>query len=315
MAALENLQAFDFGQASVAFWTFKGPRGPSDGDPAYTGRWVDATDNLDGLLKEIATEQVGHIEEVFEYGLLVENHQTSALSITTEETHAGVIVDECGAETPKKKVRNVKHLRNANFYVAKFVLGDNIIHAVRKTDSGWSTKKLLSARSVFFQDDELDIDDRPHFEISKTIDFFIIGDDILCLSKSRMESILRYKETHKEDFQALQDDADFSDIFVDLGPLVAHVGENKIQLRRVSAIREKGHYKDGEFMTRLREKYAEYGFTIEFDERGRIRATPETCSQIITALLDHRLASGFSERIYDVPSASPVNIGGGQAGN
>jgi hypothetical protein len=86
------------------------------------------------------------------------------------------------------------------------------------------------------------------------------------------------------------------------------VGVNKIRLRRMSAVRQKGHYRDAEFMDRLRQHHAEYGFTLQFDEDGKIVVTDETSSQIITALLDHRLASGFSKRIYDVPSTVPVPI-------
>ena len=44
------------------------------------------------------------------------------------------------------------------------------------------------------------------------------------------------------------------------------------------------------------------------DVDGKIVATEETSSAIIIALLDHRLGSGFSHVIYDVPSASPVNV-------
>jgi hypothetical protein len=84
------------------------------------------------------------------------------------------------------------------------------------------------------------------------------------------------------------------------------VGENKIQLRRASAIHQKGHYRDAEFMTRLREQHLNFGFAIQFDDNGRIIATPETCDEIVTALLDHRLSSAFSMRVYDVPSAIPI---------
>lgn len=308
MPALDELQAFDLDGAAVTFWTFKGPRGPTGADPSYTGRWVDTTDEVDMVLKDIVGAERGRIEEVLEYGLLAQNHETSALTITTEETHAGLIVDESAAETQQRKIINVKHLRNANFYVAKFIHEDTVIHAVRKTEPGWKTKKALSTRSVFFRDNELGVDDRPHFEIAKSIDFFVVGDEILCLHKGHMESVLRYKETHKEDFQALQDEPEFAGIFVDVAPLIAHVGENKIHLRRAAAIRQKGHYRDQAFMARLREHQAQYGFTIQFDDQGRIVATPETCSEIITALLDHRLASGFSERVYDVPSTTPIAL-------
>jgi Kiwa protein KwaB-like len=308
MPALDELLAFDLDGAAVTFWTFKGPRGLTGTDPSYMGRWVDTTDDVDRALKDIVGTERGRIEEVLEYGLLAQNHETSALTITTEETHAGLLVDESAAETQQRKIFNVKHLRNANFYVAKLILGETVIHAVRKTEPGWKTKKALSKRSVFFRDDELDVDDRPHFELAKSIDFFIVGDEILCLHKGHMESVLRYKETHKEDFQALQDDPEFAGIFVNIAPLVTHVGENKIKLRRASAIRQKEHYKDEAFMDRLRERQAQYGFTIQFDNQGRIIATAETCSQIITALLDHRLASGFSERVYDVPSTTPIAL-------
>lgn len=306
MPALDVLNAFDLEGADLTFWTFKGPRGPTGADPGYTGRWVDTTDEVDTVLKDIVAAGRERIEEVQEYGLLAQNHETSALTITTEETHAGLIVDESAAETQQRKIIDVKHLRNAAFYVAKLIYEDIVVHAVRKTEPGWKTKRALSTRSVFFRDNELDVDDRLHFEIAKSIDFFIVGDEILCLHKGHMESVLRYKETHKEDFQALQVEPEFAGIFVDVAPLIAHVGENKIQLRRAAAIRQKGHYRDQAFMARLQERQAQYGFTIQFDEQGRIVATPETCSQIITALLDHRLASGFSERVYDVPSTTPI---------
>ena len=59
-------------------------------------------------------------------------------------------------------------------------------------------------------------------------------------------------------------------------------------------------------MRNLRQRYAEYRLNIIFDEYGKIVPTPETCRDIMTALLDHRLGSGFSGYIYDVPDAVPV---------
>ena len=59
-------------------------------------------------------------------------------------------------------------------------------------------------------------------------------------------------------------------------------------------------------MERLRLSAAEFGFTFTFDGDGKIVVTPETCAQIITALLDHRLLSAFSANVYDVPSTTAV---------
>jgi Domain of unknown function (DUF4868) len=260
------------------------------------------------VLKETVEAERGRIEETIEYGLLTQNNEASALVIAKEKTHAGLLVDIVAAETDLKRVRRTEHLRNSKFYLIKLVQGDNVIHAVRRADSGWTTKRALSIRSLFYEENRLTLDNRPHFDIENSIDFFIVGDEVLILSKSRFESVLRYKEAHRDDFIALRAEVEFATAFVDLSPLVAHVGMSKIQLRRVSAIRQKGHYRDADFMARLRQHHAEYGFTIQFADDGKIIATPETCSEIVTALLDHRLASGFSTRIYDVPSTRPVAV-------
>jgi hypothetical protein len=103
----------------------------------------------------------------------------------------------------------------------------------------------------------------------------------------------------------------FVHAFVDIGPLVAFVGENKLNLRRLSAIRQKGHYRDPEFMARLRELHQEFDLHIEFDGAGKIAVTPENSREVITALLDHRLGSPFSNAIYDVPSTTTIRIGSG----
>lgn len=120
--------------------------------------------------------------------------------------------------------------------------------------------------------------------------------------------MLSYKEAHKEDFAELQKETQFLAAFSDIGALAAYVGENKMQLRRVSAIRQKGYYKDPLFMTRLRGRYKEFGLNLVFDSTGKIVPSPETCRDVFQALLDHRLGSAFSTNVYDVPDTSKVSI-------
>jgi hypothetical protein len=132
MPALDALRNFDLENASTVLWTFKGPRGPAGSDPSYTGHWVDTTDDVDALLKDIITNERARIEEVLEYGLLAQNHEASALSITTIETHAGLIVDEATVETPGKKTTKVKQIQNSDFYVIKSIYNHQIIFAVKK---------------------------------------------------------------------------------------------------------------------------------------------------------------------------------------
>jgi Kiwa protein KwaB-like len=299
MPALDDLQQFDFDNANVILWTFKA-RVLSGGDPVYSGRWVDTTPDVDATLKEIAAEQVALIEEVQEYSLLAQNNEGSVLSISTLETHAGLILEAAAEELEAKKVTETKHLKNSEFYVMKFSVDDTIVLAVKKADPGWRTKKASNARNLFFADQQLAIDTRPHFEIAKAVDFFVFGENILCINKGKFESVLRYKQAHKDDFSSLQVEPEFASVFSEVGPLIEYIGENKIQLRRASAIKQKGHYKDNEFMDRLRARQTEYKLAISFDKDGKIIATSESAADIIVALLDHRLGSGFSESVYEV---------------
>lgn len=308
MPTLNDLKTFDVDAASVSLWVFKGPRGSGDAPPIYTGYWVETTESVDAALRSIVKNERGRIEETIEYGLLAQNNEASALLIRREETHASLLVDVVAAETDARRVQGAERLQNSTFYLIKLIHNANILYAVRRTTSGWKTRRALSARSIFFIENRLDLDDRPRFDLEETVDFFIVGDDLLVLNKGHFESILRYKEAHQNDFIDLQAEAEFSAVFTDLAPLVEHVGVNKIQLRRMSAVRQKAHYRDADFMDRLRQHHAEFGLLFQFDLHGRIIATPETNSQIITALLDHRLASGFSRRIYDVQDATPVQV-------
>ncbi len=308
MPALQDLKALNLADAQVTLWAVKGPNGPAASAPKYSGKWIDTADDVDAVLKETLAAEIEKIEEVIEYGLLAQNNEASALEIPSDETHENLLRQEIAAEIIEKKASQVDHLLNAKFYVAKFVFDEQIVFAVRRTENGWKTKKALSVRNLFFADEILAIDNRPHFEISKTFDFIIFRDSILVRNKAAFESVLRYKTTQREDFVALQAEEQFLGIFVDVGPLVTYVGDNKIQLRRACAIRDKGHYRDAAFMQRLRENQGEYGLGIQFDGQGKIVVTEQTCPQIMKALLDHRLKSGFSTLIYDVQDTTPVHV-------
>ena len=308
MPALEDLKDFNVEAATISLWVFKGPRGASTAAPIYTGYWVETTDAVKEALKDTVDHERSRIQEAIEYGLLTENNEASALLIRKDETYAGSLVDAVAGETEPKRAQNAERLRNATFYLIKMVHDQAVVYAIRRTTGEWKTKRALSARSIFFADHQLDLDERPHFDLEKTIDFFIVGEDLLILNKKNFESTLRYKAAHANDFAALQAEAEFAAVFVDMTPLVQHVGVNKVQLRRMSAVRQKAHYRSAEFMNRLRQSHARYGFTFQFDTAGRIVATTETGSQIITALLDHRLTSVFSGQVYDVPDAKLVAI-------
>lgn len=305
MAGLDDLKEFPVSKASVSLWVFR--QRVKGGGPVFTGRWVQTATDLDAAMKEAVLTERSRITEVLEYSLLAQPNESSALTITRIETHAGLLVAEAADQTTKKKVTKVRHIENVPFYAIKMVADGKVLFAIKRTDSSWKTRVSKSVINVVFDNFELKVASAPEFNIAKRVDFFVVDDAILISNKGNFESVLSYKQAHEDDFKALQEEPAFSGVFTSLEALLEYVGTNKIQLRRACAIRQKGHYKNETFMANLRANAQKYKLSIRFDSEGKIIPTAENCRDIMQALLDHRLMSGFSNNIYDVQdTSSPV---------
>ncbi len=306
MAELEDLKAFDIAAAAVSVWTFKKST-PTGQPPVFTGRWIAVDDALAAALRQSLTTARAGIGETHPYGLLAQINEGSALVLGTDETHASGIVAQTADPTPERKVRDLKQINNSAFYVVKFVAaGGQTLHAVRRTDDSWRSKKTAGSITAFFGDEGLTLDPTPRFTLSRYFDFLIHAEAIFVLDKGRFESVLSYKATQIEDFTALQADATFMATFADIAPLVAFVGTNKIHLRRACAIRDKNNFANAAFMARLRQHCGQMGFAFAFDPQDRIICTEANCTDVIKALLDHRLDSRLSGNLYDVESTEMV---------
>ncbi|AUQ50916.1 hypothetical protein PhaeoP83_02666 [Phaeobacter inhibens] len=305
MTLIQDLKSFNIADSTCKLWTFK-KQNPKDQPPKYNGHWVDTTEAMVAELKGIIRTQLQYINEQMDYSLLAENNEASVLTITEEETHAGLIKHQFADELPQRKIKNVKTLFNCAFYVIKLVHEDQVLYAVRKTDTTWKSKTASSIVTALFSDAQLDLAEDENFRIQKTIDFFGMAGEIAVRNKSNFESILNYKAAHEQDYAQMSHEDSFLQIFDELQPLTDFIGSNKIHLRRMSAIRQKAFYADPVFMENLRDRHQQYGLNIVFDEDGKIVPSEETCRDIIAALLDHRLSSAFSGNIYDVPDATIV---------
>lgn len=301
----QALANFNIDESTVSVWLFKKSVAPN-GAPRFTGRRVDTDDALDAALKAALIQARDAVQEVAQYTLLAAAQDGIALRIDALETHADAITAQMAEPLAEKKVKSLKDVQNTKFYVVKLTHGDNAIYAVRSTDSSWQSKKVHGVISVIFKDDQLGLNQEPAFSISRHVDFFIVGDDIVMMNKKSFEIVLSYKQAHAEDFDALQAEPAFAAIFSDIAPLVQFVGENRVHLRRACVIRQKAHYLDADFMKRLRKNFGKCGLNLVFSDDGKLIATAETCADIIRALLDHRLSSLFSQQNYDVPDATAV---------
>ncbi|MGU3526546.1 Kiwa anti-phage protein KwaB-like domain-containing protein [Raoultella planticola] len=301
---LKELQDFDIQSATLSVWVFRKQTVKSN--PVYRGKWITVVPELKTELTEFICAERGKYTETIEYSLLAQNNEASLMLIGSGETSAVAITALSADQTQARKVKEIKELANCDFYSVKLVSGDTVLHCVKKTDPSWATKKQSGLRSVVFKNNKLKIDDTPRFNIAKDFDFYILGDNVFIKNKKTFESLLSYKKAHLTNFNDLVDEPEFSQLFTDAGPLKRYVGTNAMQLRRASAIKEKGFYKLPEFMASLREHASRFRLNLQFDEQGRIIASDACCADIFQALLDHRLQSHFAAHIYDVPNASPI---------
>lgn len=303
VADLADMKEFDLTGAELTVWVFK--KSSRDGQPVFTGRWVQTTVGLATALTSAVVAAREAITETIEYSILAQNNETSALTLCVDETYMALVDAAAADPTEKRKIKNLKQINNSQFYALRFASDAGVLTAVRKANETWKTKSSSVVRAVFL-DEQLDIDERPSFSLEPYFDFFTFGGSVFVSNKKRFESVLSYRLAHAEAFEELTVQHDFAAIFSDVGPIKEFVGSNKMHLRRAIAIREKGHFQDQAFMQRLREQCGAMNLTIQFDAHGRIVPTVESCRHIFQALLDHRLDSRLSNQLYDVQNTEPV---------
>lgn len=299
---LKDFQNFNIGDSTATLWVFK--KSMKAKVPHFSGRWIEMKDSLDEAMKAAAISARAAITETLDYGLLQENNESSALTLTIEETYAQLVVDQTVNETGARQVKKLKDINNTSFYAVKLIADGKTLYGVKRADDSWKAKKSASLMSVIYKNDVLELDEEPSFNISKYFDFFIYDGNILITNKKVFESLLSYREAHIEAFIELQAEPGFSSIFTGIDHIAAFVGDNKIQLRRAAAIQQKGHYKDVNFMSNLTKHSKDMNLNIEFDAAGKIIATADNCRDIFQALLDHRLDSRLSKKLYDVQNTS-----------
>lgn len=197
--------------------------------------------------------------------MLAQNNENSLMLIGTGETSAVDVTSVSANQIPAKKVKEIKELSNCDFYSVKLVAGDTVLHCVKKTDASWATKKQAGLKSIVFKNNKLKIDNSPRFNIARDFYFFILEDNVYIKNKKIFESVLSYKTAHIANFNVLVDEPEFSQLLTDAEPLKWYVGNNAMQLRRASAIKEKGYYKLPAFMDSLRVNAARFRLNLQFD--------------------------------------------------
>lgn len=299
--ALADCRAFDVANAVLSLWIFK-----RRGDESFVAHSIDMTDALTVSLRTVVAASLDVRTEVADYQLLVEVNASGCLHVGTDETTFAdlrALVDEPPEE---QRYRTERDLKGVLGYVVRLRVADRILYCVRRVTDAWQTKKAKNVLNVILRANQLDVAPEPAFTISKSFDFFVLGDDVLIVNKHAFETVMKYKIEYANAFDDLRQEANFINCFSAMQPLIDHVGTNSMHLRRMAVVKQKQHYADAGYMARLRNVNQQQGWNIQFDQQGRIVPSEDTVRTIIQVLLDHRLYSQLSLGTFDVPSSSAV---------
>lgn len=302
---LQAFGAFDITQATASLWVFKKRPATGQMNP-FTAVSVVMSEAFRDQLKGLAKSYQASHTVAEEYNLLSQPSEGGFLAVSRDGTLFPSLRALIDRPLEECLVNDVKQLNNAAGYVLRLRHGESVIYCVKKANADWATRKKRGMMSIFFTEAGLDIMDSPSFSISRSFDFFVVGETVLMASKPSFESLLNHKDTYEEAYAALKQEPGFSAAIADFAVFDAFIGKNATHLRRMAVIKARGYYQNPDYMARLRDINGLRGWGIQFDDQGRIVATPDKMRDILHVLLDHRLRSELSENQYDVPSTTPV---------
>lgn len=298
--ALADCRAFDVQNAVVALWTFKKRHG------GFSAKSIDFTPELGAELKRIVSATLLAHTEIEDYSPLAQSNEVGCLHVGTDETSFDELQALVDHPPEENRVATSRDLRNVAGYIIRLRVGTRVLYCVKRVTDSWKTKKARELVNVVFRANRLELIEDRALTISKSLDFAVLDNELFVFDKRAFEVLLNYKIEYASSFESLKQDPVFADRFVDLQPVVAHVGTNSMHLRRMAVIQQRAHFADGPYMERLRQVNAEEGWNIQFDANGRIVAAPDSMKAIMQVLLNHRLRSRLSLTTYDVPSTSAL---------
>ena len=293
----------DYKNSIVQLWVFK-----KSTTAAKFRAWHVRTDSdIENLFRETVESEVSRITEKIKYNHLSENNENSCLEHSLEECE-GLIALLQAVDAPESENTDakLKELKGAAGYIVKFQFKKQTIYAVRKTSQMWKPTVRNKFINAIFLNGELSATPIESFVFDLYFDFYSVNETVFISSKRAYESTMSDKKAYKKSFNDLIVDSDFSSIFANIEPLKQYVGQNSMQLRRMTVIQQKALYRTPGFLEKVKNVNKNRGWGINFDQDGKISLCENTTRIVIQVLLDHRLLSEVTETTYDVPDAAAI---------
>jgi hypothetical protein len=277
----------------------------------YILKYVRIDDRLEVRLKNILKEKINQSNSIEEYEFdCPEPEEDQVRIIESNSTDFQKINEILVDLNPEEDVIiDVDDLVKAKSYIIILRSKSGIeLIGFKKIPENWKMKKQKGFIPLLYSDNMfVDLEVENVFSISSTLDFISFQNYLFILSKKAFESGLNFREGMISKAESFYEEVQEMALFDNLEILTTKVGNNLRYLKKIATIKNLGHYKDSQYLSKLKEVNDTKNWGIDF-QNGQINITPESLEDILIVLQNKRLHSEITEEDFDVESVKPLSV-------
>lgn len=275
----------------------------------YNIEYVEIEEELELRLRNILVSRIQKAESFEEYTFdCPEPEEDLVRTIPYESTDFYKIMESLVDLNPEEnKVDSVEDLVKAKSYIIVLRNYEGIqLAGFKSIPENWKLKKSKGLIPLLFENNTFkDLETDNVFSISSTLDFLFYKELLFILSKKAFEQGMNFREGMIAKANALYEEVEDINLFVNIDILKERVGNNQRYLRKIATIKNLGYYKDQNYLTKFKAINDDKNWGIEF-ENEQIVITDDTLDDVLTVLQNKRLHSELSEEDFDVESVKKL---------
>ena len=276
----------------------------------YKPKFVSITGKLETRLKKVIVDKINHSEIAEEYKPDCEEPEEDMVKfLSYETTDFYKIFEKINELNPEiDKIEKEKELLNTKAYLIILNDKDSIkVVGYKILPENWKLKKQKNLISLSFTDDIFDeLEESNLFTISSSIDFIYFDELLFILSKKNFELGMNFRLGMLQKADDFYSEIESLELMLNTDILKNRVGNNQRYLRKIATIKNLGHYKNLEFIQKMKELSLSKGWIIDFKDH-QIIVTEESLDEILILLQNKRLFSEITLEDFDVESAKKTN--------
>jgi hypothetical protein len=304
---LRNLKALNLSRANVSLAIVKEYK--RDRVSHYDVQYVQIDEALERRLRNIVLRKIDTSNTVEEYTYdCPELEEDEVRGIEYTSTDFFKIYEKLKSLNPEEDIiEDVQDLVKAKAYLIILRNREGIqVVGFKTLPENWRMRKNKGLIPLLFNENRFkDLEDDNVFSISNSVDILYFNEVLFILSKKQFEYGLNFREGMIEGADEMYTEAEDLNLFVNMDLLKEKVGNNQRYLRKIATIKNLGHYRNPNFLTRMNELSHQKGWNIQF-QNGQIVFSDGTIDVILTILQNKRLHSELTDEDFDVESAKPL---------